>query len=182
MHTKERVIVPNDRRYLVSMAKASKAYAEATSSMVKFLITENDRMMKELQDAKQRTKQFVGSSTSEMKKEMAVEIANLEATMQIMYRRFVTMNEVVFHLYDFRSSVCKHPKLSNIHISIAHMQKWTMRYKGPPIFFHKRMKLEAKLNKAQIHMLIWNYEQLPSLITSIEASCACFFRSLDVIV
>jgi len=46
-HIEERVIVPDLRRRPISMIKASKAYAEATSSMVKFLIAENDLMEKD---------------------------------------------------------------------------------------------------------------------------------------
>jgi len=34
------------------MAKAYKAYVEATSSMVKFLIADNDWMVKDLQEAR----------------------------------------------------------------------------------------------------------------------------------
>jgi len=44
------------------------------------------------------------------------------------------------------------------------------------------MKLQAELDKAQIHMLIQNYEQLPPLITNIEASYSWLFKSLDVMV
>lgn len=37
------------------MADSSKAYAEAMSSTIKFLLADNDRMTKELQEAIQRT-------------------------------------------------------------------------------------------------------------------------------
>ena len=44
------------------------------------------------------------------------------------------------------------------------------------------MKPKAELDKAHIQILIQNYEQLPPLIISIEASHAWLIRSLDVIV
>ena len=46
-HTEERVIILDVRRHPASMAKASKAYAKATSSIIKFLIAENDQMVKD---------------------------------------------------------------------------------------------------------------------------------------
>ena len=90
-HTKERVIVPDVRRHLFSMVEASKAYAEATSSMVKFSIVENDQMEKDLQEARQRIEQLAGSTMTEMKKSIVVEISTLEATIWTMYNIFVTV-------------------------------------------------------------------------------------------
>ena len=49
---RERVIVSNVHKHPAVMADATKAYAEATSSSVIFLIAENERMPKELQAAK----------------------------------------------------------------------------------------------------------------------------------
>jgi len=72
--------------------------------------------------------------------------------------------------------------LKGIHAAITHVQEWTMRHKGDPLYFHKIMKPWVELDKALIQMLIWNYENLPLLITSIEASYAQFFKSLHVIV
>lgn len=48
--------------------KVSKDYAEAMSSMLKFLITENDRMANDLQEARQRIEQPAGSTMTEVKK------------------------------------------------------------------------------------------------------------------
>jgi len=44
------------------------------------------------------------------------------------------------------------------------------------------MKPQAEIDKQWILMLIQNYEQLPPLITSIEASYARLLKSMDVIV
>lgn len=84
------------------MAEASKAYAKSTSSTVKFLITGNDRLAKDLQEARQRTEQSTGSAMTEMKKSIMVEISTLEATMRTMYRIFVTVHKVIFHLYGIQ--------------------------------------------------------------------------------
>ena len=54
-HIEERVIMSDVRRHLATMVDASKFYAEATSSTVKFLLAENDRMAKGFQEARQRT-------------------------------------------------------------------------------------------------------------------------------
>jgi len=48
--------------------------------------------------------------------------------------------------------------LKVIHTSIVHMQQWTMRYKGTPLFLYKRMKPEAEQDNAWIQMLIHSYE------------------------
>jgi len=50
-------------------------------------------------------------------------------------------------------------------------------YKGAWLHLHKP---HVELDKARIQSLIQNYEQLSPLITSVEASYAWFFRSLDV--
>jgi len=63
------------------MAEASKAYSKATSSTVKFLIAENDRMVKNLQEAKKIVEKSTGSTMTEMKRAIVVKILNLEATM-----------------------------------------------------------------------------------------------------
>jgi len=54
-HIEERVIVSDVRRLLATLIDASKAYIEATSSIVKFLLAENDQMAKDLQEIRQRT-------------------------------------------------------------------------------------------------------------------------------
>lgn len=57
-----------------------------------------------------------------------------------------------------------------------------MSYKGAPLYFQKRVKLEVEIDNAWIQMLIQNYEHLPPLITIVEASYAWLLRSLDVVV
>lgn len=63
-----------------------------------------------------------------------------------------------------------------------HVQEWKMRYKGASFYLQKIMKPQVDLDKAQSHMLIWNYEKLHLLITKIEAAYERLFKSLDVIV
>lgn len=69
-----------------------------------------------------------------------------------------------------------------MHVIIDHVQTWTMRYKGTPLHLQKMMKPQVALDKACIQSLIQNYEELSPLITNVEASYACLFRSLDVVV
>ena len=96
------------------MVEASKAYVEAMSLTIKFLITENDRMAKDLQEAMQRVEKFAGSAMTEMKKVIVAEISTLEATMRTMYRIFFIMHKVVIHLYGFQRIARRQPKLSKI--------------------------------------------------------------------
>jgi len=49
----ERVIVVDMHKHPTTLANATRAYAEATSSSVHFLIAENKRMAKELKMTKQ---------------------------------------------------------------------------------------------------------------------------------
>jgi len=62
------------------------------------------------------------------------------------------------------------------------MQTWEMMYKGDPLHLSKMMKPKVIELKACIWSQIQNYEELPQLITSLWASHARVFRSMDVIV
>ena len=57
-----------------------------------------------------------------------------------------------------------------------------MRYKGPPLHLPKMMKPRAVKLKEHIWSQIWNYEDLPQLLTSLLASHARVFMSMDVVV
>lgn len=50
-HIEERVIVADVRRHPTTIDNASKDYAKAISSTIKFLVEENDQMEKELHEA-----------------------------------------------------------------------------------------------------------------------------------
>jgi len=50
--------------------------------------------------------------------------------------------------------------LKNMHAAIAHVQQWTMQYKGAPLHLAKKMKPQAELEKAKVQMMIQNYEQI----------------------
>ena len=81
------------------------------------------------------------------------------------------MHKVVVHLYGFQQQCMNiFQTLKDIHATIMHVQEWTMRYKGTSLYLHNIMKPQAELDKAEILMLVRDYEQLPLLITSIEAS------------
>ena len=72
--------------------------------------------------------------------------------------------------------------MENVNVVVDYMQTWTMRYKADPFHLPKMMKPRAVEQKARIRSQIWNYEELPQLITSIQTSHACVFKSMDVVV
>lgn len=56
-----------------------------------------------------------------------------------------------------------------------------MRYKGALLHLHKIMKPQVELEKEHIWCQIYNYEEIPPPITSIEASYTWLYKSLDVV-
>ena len=124
-----------------------------------------------------------GSALAEMRKEILAKVSTLESTMQKLYYEFFIMHKVVVHLYGFQQWSRKVVQTFNgIDASIAHVQEWIMRYKRAPLYLHNMMKLQAKLEKARIHMLIQNYKKLTPFITNIKASYAWFYKTLEVMV
>lgn len=83
------------------MDEASKSYEKDTSLTVNFLIAKKDRMAKDLQEAKKRREQSVGSTMEEMKKEILAEISTFETTIQTLYRKIFMVHKAVVHLYSF---------------------------------------------------------------------------------
>ena len=57
-----------------------------------------------------------------------------------------------------------------------------MQYKGALLHLAKKMKPQAELEKANVRMLIQNYEYLAPFDNSIQASYARLYNSLDVMV
>lgn len=66
----------------------------------------------------------------------------------------------------------------NLHVVFDGMQMWRMKYKGTQLHFPKMMRTNAFELKSHI----WNYEELPQLITTIQASHALVFKTMDVVV
>ena len=121
-HMEKMVIVSYVRRHPVALADASKAYEEATSSTVKFLLAENARMEKDLQEAMQRTEQSVGSVMEEMRKVILAEVSTLETTMRKHYDKFFIVHKAIFHLYGFQQQCMKIVQtLKYIHDVITHV-------------------------------------------------------------
>lgn len=81
------------------MADATKAYVEAMSLSVKFFISKNERIDKELQESRQRKKQSTRCSRVEMKKAIFVEVLALETITWRLYDKFVTMHKEVVRLH-----------------------------------------------------------------------------------
>jgi len=81
MKFEERVIVSNVCKNRATLANVTKAYAKVTSSSVRFLITENKCMAKELQAAKQGGEQGTSSAREELKRAILDEVSSLETIM-----------------------------------------------------------------------------------------------------
>jgi len=93
-----------------------------------------------------------------------------------LYSTFFTLHKAVVHINGWQQRCAKRARiLSNLHTSIDHTQKWKMRYKGAPLHLPKMMK-------THIQSQIRNYEEFLQLITSLQASHAWVFRSMDVVV
>jgi len=80
-HFEEQSIVSDVKRHPSSLADVTKAYTEAMSSSVKFLITDIECMAKKLQVARQSKEQSTGSTKVEMKKEILSKLSTLETIM-----------------------------------------------------------------------------------------------------
>ena len=68
-------------KHPTTLADATRVYVEATSSSVRFLIAENERMAKELQVAKQGGDLVTMSTRDELKKAILDELLSLDTTM-----------------------------------------------------------------------------------------------------
>ena len=68
------------------------------SLMINLLIAKNDQMVKDLQEARKRTKESAESAMAKVKEEILAEILTLETTMLTVYRRFFTVHKEVVHL------------------------------------------------------------------------------------
>lgn len=81
-----------------ALDNATRAYAEATSSSVRFLIEENERMAKELQMTNQGGELVTSSTRAELKKVIVDEVSSLEIVMRVLYSKFGTVHKAVVHL------------------------------------------------------------------------------------
>ena len=149
-------------RHPVALGDTTKAYANATSSIVRFLIAENECIAKALQVTKLGEEKATTSARAEFKKKILDELLSLETIMQNLYFRFVTMHKSVIHLNGWKQRCARRPRIfSDIHTVVNHMQIWTMRYKGAPLHLPKMMKPKEVVLKAPIQSQIQNYEELP---------------------
>ena len=123
------------------------------------------------------------SARAELKKVILDEVSSLETVMQTLYSRFGTLHKVVIHLNSWQQCRARRACiLSNMNTSFDCMKTWKMRYKGALLHLPKMMKPMAVELKTHIRSQIWNYEELTQLITSLQASHAWVFRSMDVVV
>lgn len=64
-------------------------------------------MSKELQPAKEREEQSTRSAIAEMNMAILAEVSTLEIVMQRLYVRFVTVDNIVFHLHGHQQCCTK---------------------------------------------------------------------------
>ena len=140
-------------------------------------------MAKELQVAKKGGDFVTMSTWAELKKAILDEVLCLDIVMRALYSKFGTVHKAFIHLNGWQQRCAKRAHiLTNIHDFVDYSQTWTMKYKGDPLHLLKMMRPNAVELKAHIRSQIWNYEDLPWLITSIQASHTWVFKSMDVVV
>lgn len=170
------------RKNPTSLDDATRAYAKATSSSVLLMIAENKQMDKELQMTMQGGELVTTYTRAELKKAILNELLSLEIVMQELYSKFGTMNKAVVHINGLQQWCARRERiLSEMHTTIDYMQTRTMRYKGASLHLPKMMKFGVVELNAHIWSQIQNYEDLPQLITILQASHAWVFRSMDVV-
>ena len=80
------------------------------------------------------------------------EVSTLGETMRDLYEELITIHKAVVHLHDLQQHSRDFVK-SNVQAAIVVVHEWTMRYKGAPLDFGKKMKPQAELEKARVRML-----------------------------
>jgi len=177
------VIVTDVHKNPTALADETRLYAKATISSVHFLIAKNEQMTKELQMAKQGGDLVTMFAQAKLKKETLDEVLSLDTVMRALYSKFGTMHTSFVHLNGWQQRCARRAHiLMNFHAVVDDMQTWTMKYKGSPLHFPKMMRVNAVELKAHTWSQIQNYEELSQFITSIQASQARVFKSLDVVV
>lgn len=145
-------------KHPTALADSTRAYAEDTSSSVRFLIAANERMDKELQTANQGGELVTTSTREELKKAILEEVLSLDTFMWLLYSKFGTMHKAVVHLNSWQQRfVRRECILSNVHAAIDYMRTWMMRYKGALLHLPKMMKPRVVELKACIRSHIRNY-------------------------
>ena len=96
------MIVTDVHKHPAALVDATRVYAEATSSSVRFLIAENERMAKELEVAKQGGDLVTMSAQAKLKKAMLDEVLSLDTVTRSLYSKFGTVHQVVVHLHGWQ--------------------------------------------------------------------------------
>lgn len=137
-------------KHPTSLADSIKAYADATSSSVRFLTAENEKMDKVLQATKQGGEHVIAYARAELRRLILDEVSPLETFMQMSYSRFTIVHKSVVVLNDWQQHCARRAHiLSNLDTVVYRMQIWTIRYKGSPSYFPKMMKPKAvELNES----------------------------------
>ena len=98
---------------------ATRGYAEATSSSVRFLISKNERMTMELQTTNKGEELVTTSTRAELKNETLDEVLSLDTVMQVLYSKFGTVHKAVVHLNGWLQRCARRAHiLSNVHVAV----------------------------------------------------------------
>lgn len=139
------------RKQPAALADVTKVYTEATSSILRLLIAENEWMAKELQIAKHGGDLVIIFAWAELKKEILNEVLSLDTVMWALYSKFGTVHKVVIHLNEWQQWCDRRAHIfMNMHVAIDDMQTWTMKYKEAPLHLPKMMRVNAVKLKARI--------------------------------
>jgi len=123
------------------------------------------------------------STRAKLKKAILDEVFPLDIVMWALYSKFGVVHQAVVHLHGWHQQCARRVWiLNNIHVTLDNMQAWMMKYKGALVHLPKMTRANAVELQAHIRSQIWNYEDLPQLLTSIHASHAWVFKIRDVVV
>ena len=125
----------------------------------------------------------IASTQVELKKEILDEVLSLDTVMWLLYSKFGTVHKLIIHLNGWQQRCARREhSLLNVHVIVDYMQTWMIRYKGALLHLPKMMNPRAVDLQERIWCQIQNYEELPQLITSLQASHAPMFKSIDLVV
>ncbi len=133
--------------------------------------------------AKQGRELVTASTQAALNKAILDELLYLDTVMQEFYSKFGPMHKAVIHLNRWQQGFSRRAHtLTRLHIYVDYMQEWMMRYKGALLDLPKMMKASVVELKGHIRSQIRNYEEPSQLITNIQGSHPCVFKSMDVVV
>lgn len=118
----EEWLVMSDVHKIQQHSEATRAYPEATSSSVRFLIAENKQIVKEIQMTKKGGALNTTSTWVELKKAILDEVLSLDKVMRALFSKFGTMHKEVFHLNRWQQRCARRARIMlNVHVFVDDM-------------------------------------------------------------